>query len=386
MAVNQEVDVLIIDDEDTFWKPLEHDLHEAGVLKTRVEESFESGLERLSKDRPATVVLDVYAGRPDEGNRAGLTIWDDVWKRHFVPIVFTSAGPAEDVREMAEKHPLLRFVNKNADHPRAEIVQHVKDLIPDGKDIVQIRTELDGETAVSTQRVLTRLVPIIWPDIKDRATRKNRLENAARRQLGNEMESRNFMNGLPILPWEQYILPPVGKNLLTSDILHRRDGCASDASTYRVVLTPSCDMVEREGGKTNVSEVLTGVCVPIEQFDRVKPFPSPEKPDFEERCRERLSPPQQGGLTALPAVGDIPNMAIWYKQLELIKLGDIDPVGGDTKRPYVRVLSVDSPFREQIVWAYLEIACRPGVPDRDWVTWGKAIVACRKPAASGGAA
>ena len=326
MAANQEVDVLIIDDEDTFWKPLEYDLHEAGVLKTRVEETFERGLERLCEFRPATVVLDIYAGPASAGNPAGRTILDDIWQRHFVPIICTSAGPAEDIREAAERHPLLKFVNKNAELPRAEIVGHVKSLIPDGKDIIQVRSELDGETSVSTQRVLTRLVPLIWPIMPDRATRKNRLANAARRQLGNEMESRNFINGLPILPWEQYVLPPVGKNLLTSDILRRRDGRVSDASSYRVVLTPSCDMVEREGRKTNVSEVLTGACVPIEQFDGVKSFPTAEKPNFEKFCRERLSPPHQGGRTALPAIGDIPNMAISYRQLELIKLGDIGAV------------------------------------------------------------
>ena len=41
---------------------------------------------------------------------------------------------------------------------------------------------------------------------------------------------------------------------------------------------------------------------------------------------------------------------------------------------FVRVASIASPFREQIVWAYLQNACRPGVPDRDTTSWAGEIL------------
>lgn len=38
---------------------------------------------------------------------------------------------------------------------------------------------------------------------------------------------------------------------------------------------------------------------------------------------------------------------------------------------YFRVASIDSPFREQIVWAYMITSCRPGMPNRDMNLWAK---------------
>ena len=52
-----------------------------------------------------------------------------------------------------------------------------------------------------------------------------------------------------------------------------------------------------------------------------------------------------------------------YLQYEKIK--------NDDSGEYIRVVSIDSPFREQIAWAYLNTAGRPGVPDRDFAIWEK---------------
>jgi CTP synthase len=41
---------------------------------------------------------------------------------------------------------------------------------------------------------------------------------------------------------------------------------------------------------------------------------------------------------------------------------------------YCRIASVDSPFREQIVWAHMINACRPGMPSRDMTLWAKELI------------
>ena len=72
----------------------------------------------------------------------------------------------------------------------------------------------------------------------------------------------------------------------------------------------------------------------------------------------------------LPALaGAIPTMAANLKALELVPIDRIGP--GST---YERVASVDSPFRETVAWAYLQIACRPGLPERDVQAWARQIV------------
>ena len=64
------------------------------------------------------------------------------------------------------------------------------------------------------------------------------------------------------------------------------------------------------------------------------------------------------------------------KRLELLEWEQIR-LGGDENdedQPardgrFKRVASTDSPFREMVVWAYLRVAGRPGLPDIDVEAW-----------------
>lgn len=40
---------------------------------------------------------------------------------------------------------------------------------------------------------------------------------------------------------------------------------------------------------------------------------------------------------------------------------------------FERIASVDSPFRELVTWSYLQVAGRPGLPDRDLDEWAEGI-------------
>ena len=63
-------------------------------------------------------------------------------------------------------------------------------------------------------------------------------------------------------------------------------------------------------------------------------------------------------------------MVAKVRDLELIPIGNVGE--GQT---FERVASVDAPFREVIVWAYLQTSCRPGVPDRHFADWRDEIMA-----------
>lgn len=66
----------------------------------------------------------------------------------------------------------------------------------------------------------------------------------------------------------------------------------------------------------------------------------------------------------------IPTMAAYLRDLEFIPFGDI----GIQDKPFLRIASIDSPFRELIAWAYLNTACRPGLPDRDFNSWCNEVI------------
>lgn len=65
----------------------------------------------------------------------------------------------------------------------------------------------------------------------------------------------------------------------------------------------------------------------------------------------------------------IPTMAADLRQLELIPFAEIVD-----ENYYRRIASIDSPFRELISWAYMQTACRPGLPDRNVDEWCDEIV------------
>jgi CTP synthase len=64
-------------------------------------------------------------------------------------------------------------------------------------------------------------------------------------------------------------------------------------------------------------------------------------------------------------------MAADFRNLELIGLKEI----GNDNEPFLRVASVDTPFRELVAWAYITNAARPGLPDRDFESWADEIIA-----------
>lgn len=70
-------------------------------------------------------------------------------------------------------------------------------------------------------------------------------------------------------------------------------------------------------------------------------------------------------------------MAVDFRKLELIELGAI----GDGDKEYLRVASVDNPFRELVAWAYILNAARLGLPDRDFDSWVEEIIAALPDAA-----
>jgi len=127
-------------------------------------------------------------------------------------------------------------------------------------------------------------------------------------------------------------------------------------------------------GKCKVVDVLVAKCVPIDRFlTIVMSTGGVKEKDLTEKLPRFLTEPHSGGLIPLPGfVTILPNMAADLRKLELIPVGEIGINSNDPRR-YVRIASVDSPFREYISWAYLTVSGRPGVPERDMVKWSKEI-------------
>lgn len=151
-----------------------------------------------------------------------------------------------------------------------------------------------------------------------------------------------------------------------SDIVELKD-------EYLLVLTPSCDLVNEGIRNAKVEEVLCAKCFDKEVFSG----------DVRKvgKIESLLNSGVNKQWVALPAYKNIcPSLTVDMKKLEIIPLSKVimDIKELKENNTYLRICSVDSPFREQIIWNYMQTSCRPGVPDRNVTAWAKDIANIKK--------
>lgn len=185
-------------------------------------------------------------------------------------------------------------------------------------------------------------------------------------------------------PWAIYLYPPVlKKNLSVCDIIRESSlnidhHVCGGASEYRIILTPSCDLYTTEKRKAKVDSVLCAKCADAKQLVNIIGGISGEtkkENDHKKKLKKVLNTGFMDNMVPLPPMEKVvPSMIADMKALENIDIKriavSVEEYNSDPDQfSYIRVCSIDSPFKEQIVWAYLNNACRPGVPDRNMDWW-----------------
>ncbi|MCY4325858.1 MAG: hypothetical protein OXC81_07580 [Betaproteobacteria bacterium] len=202
-----------------------------------------------------------------------------------------------------------------------------------------VRKEAEDAMQLSLRDVVGNLAIQAF---KDPAEGPEFLHRAARQRVAFQM-SQPLANG-ELAPYEIYICPPPDEPaLLQGSILLHKDADGTNPDGFRVVLTPSCDLVQER----RVEAILTAKCIDRESLAS----------DRRRRLQKRLYHEELVNLPAYPGV--LPDMVADLKRLALIGRDDIDA------GQYTSVALLDSPFRETISWAYITVAGRPGLPDVD---------------------
>jgi CheY-like chemotaxis protein len=358
--------VLIIEDDEIF----------AGGLKNKLEESsygveikdFSDGLKEIENINPDVVVLDVFQGEVQNGNKSGMEISTYIWERMFVPLIFASAASFE-IEKNLEEHPLIRRIQKTSTAFK-DIVDLVTDLMPFGTGIKEIRAGLCYDAEQTTQKALTETTPHTLKGITTTPADEclALIKSTARRRLSVIMRQKSEEERSCLFAWEQYIYPPPdSSHFLTGDILVSSSGDRNKPEAFRVALSPSCDLAN-----PRIDCVLVGKCVSIEEFcskNGISPKESKKK-EAQEKLKSMLTQAQSSGYQILPSYSNlIPVMALSLRNLELFKISNMTKAKSATGEDFERLASMDNPFREQLAWAYLQIAGRPGVPDRNLEIW-----------------
>ena len=322
---------------------------------------FESNIKTI---RPEIVVLDLWEGNPLENNNKGLEKLNFIWKKQFCPVVVHSANP-----EISEEfnNPFVREITKGQNSPQ-EVLDAIRELLPHVQALKGAEEHIRDSFSIAVREV----APAAFRFFENIEERKDAILRASRRRLAALMDEISTEDQ-KLANWEQYICPPISKDVLLGDILRTTDGRGTDPSSFRVVLSPSCDLVSSGGRKPKVSNVLVAKCCSTERgFQLISRKDLGTEKRRDHLKKDVLSRGFFEFIVPFPALeGRIPTMMVNLRELELIPLCEVRSEG----KKFCRIASLDSPFRELVSWAYIQVSGRPGLPDRDFERWSKEIVA-----------
>jgi CheY-like chemotaxis protein len=343
-----------------------------------IRADFSDAEQKIDDIVPDLIILDLQEETASgERSFTGTSTCEWIWENRFCPIVVYSAFP-DQLSETHRSHPFIEVVKKGTKGVES-LKRSITKLRPHIESIREAEKSIRKEFSVAMREV----APYAYDTFKDNPDQRNdAILRSGRRRLAALMDGLS-KDGTRLASWEQYLCPPVCPDIQLGDILRKADG-KDDPASFRVVLTPSCDLVSSGGRKPKVDKVLVACCCPIEDaLMRIQMKPGRKKLNdgkeleaFKERLTKHiLTQGYHKMMIPFPCLeGRIPAMAADLRELEFIPLGDI----GLSDKTFLRIASIDSPFRELVSWAYLQIACRPGLPDRDFNLWCDEIVALLK--------
>lgn len=346
------------------------------LIKKRIPDAewqvsgFEEAEGKIKSLSPDVVILDLLArGLSAESEPLGLRTRDFIWNRRFCPIIIYSAEPGQH-DEKHETHPFVKSIQKGRGSD-----QMVLDAVTELRPHVETLREAEEHIKDSFSRAMRDVAPYAFDTFEALDERMEVVKRSGRRRVAALMDEFSASGGT-LAGWEQYLYPPVNKDIQAGDIIRKARGNHDDPEGFRLVLTPSCDLASSGGRRPKVRNVLVAKCCSIRTG--LKHLPLQGKPSSR-KFRERLTtsvltPGYSGNIIPVPCLKNkIPTMAADLRNLELIPMKNIND-NHDSDESFVRIASVDSPFRELITWAYLQISCRPGVPERDFDSWTDEIV------------
>ncbi len=367
--------LLFIEDEQDTIEPILKLIEDQEDMRYEVC-GFEDAEDRIVSLHPNIVILDLLVGGASpEPEVEGLNTRNFIWNQHFCPIVVYSARP--DIHdEKCDPHPFVKSIQKGSDSPQ-KVMKVLNELYP------QVQALREGENHIKHHFscAMREVAPYAFDAFPDDKQRIETIKRSGRRRLAALMDEP-LPDGKVLAGWEQYLFPPVSDDTQLGDVLKVAEGKDDDPTLFRVILTPSCDLVRTDGRKPKVSQVLVAKCCSMKNgLDRtslgkieIQNMGKTKIQNLEDRLRSvMLTQGYFETLIPFPRLkGKIPTMTANLRDLELIGIEDIGNL--DSHKPFLRVASVDIPFRELIAWAYLQTACRPGLPDRNFAEWCQEII------------
>ena len=359
--------ILIIDDEEAVRQSLRRQIEKGNDWKVK-DQGFDE-LDKVLEDfRPDAVVLDLVEGRVTDESAAGNRSFEQIRKMWFCPVVVHSAFG----KEQKFTHSLVATVCKGTDSA-PEVVRRLQEFTQTARLIQGVHQDFDDRI----RKALRDSVPVLREQLGKTADGNDDavLRRAVRRLVAARMDAAASGDGR-MKAWERFVVPALGPHLLSADLLRCREAEWTDAEAFRLVLTPSCDLVQHGGSAPRAERILVARCEPIRRLGNIEVEAGATlSKGRRNKLRPLLTEGIADGLLPIPQFVDhVPSMAANLKRLDLVGMNEVELETKDGHAAadgaaFVRVASTDSPFRELVVWAYLRVTGRPGAPEFDVDEW-----------------
>ena len=359
--------VLIIDDEESSRQVLRATLMEETGWDVQ-DQGFEGLEETLVRFRPDVVVLDLMDDSPPERTDTGNRSFDQIRETWFCPIVVYSAFPDEQHFD----HRLVKTIVKGTDSD-VKVRDRLVELVPQAQMIRSVHDDFDARIREALHDSVHAIGEQMGTETNGSAD--SILARAVRRLVAARVDAGASADAT-LHAWERWIVPPLGDHLLTADLLRLKQEDWENQEAFRLILTPSCDLATSHDREPKVEKVLVACCEPMKQFGRIQlQMGQRLRPRVQNQLSSILTEGMADNILPIPGFrGHVPLMVANLKRLELIEwsridLGVEDDDAEKAHPEFCRVASTDSPFREMVVWAYLRVTGRPGVPNIDVEGW-----------------
>ncbi len=344
--------ILYVDDDENILNDTKEILESSDISGERFEVTihtdFDEAILKLETDDFDLIIVDVYRGNAniETPDLAGIAVLDKVKNTRYIPIIFYT-GLVNKVNDFASE--VVRIVRKSdgTDVLKSEI----SDLAKSG--LINVRKDILNYADKTIRTFFWDFIGNNWEKLKDKVSADEILLMLVRR-LSLLLSKENLSELFPdakkgntfVKTLEFYVFPPVSKIFETGDILIKNE------KKY-VILTPTCEMIQRNDSSVGVDFVLMVEAKPLKDRNEYEKW---MKSNSKENTNElkKLMENRKSTLFFLPEFPLMDSQILDFQNLiteRYEKLSD-----------YVKIAKLDSPFAEAMLSNFIRQYERVGIP------------------------
>jgi hypothetical protein len=339
------MNILVVEDEDDHFQSIFRGFRRQRNIQILPRSDFDDVEKKLTTYIVDLIILDLSNGI-DRDTDSGKTIINRIYNHSFLPIIIFS-GFSDDFDNPFKNNYFIKTVQKGK-NGIAELKKAIKEFMPFVEKQILVSSEMNTDISEIYRKTYQKLIAN-----KKLANANEKSEifiRLMKRRLAASIDESS--NDNKINAWEIYLYPCLENGYFTGDILRKKRASKDEPSSYRIILSPSCDL------QKHIQNVKVACFKSVSD--------SFKKSDLQINRLRDTSPNKFMFFHKFE--GEFPHMICDFKALEIVKYSDLN-------KKFERVVSIDSPFRESIVWADITINGRPGLPDRNCEDWLASIKA-----------